>query len=69
MKKDTFTVTVKNHVTKKWEVMKLRYDPRTGGEGVAVYNTKQEAQFDKNMALALIGGSMDIRIRKNFKPQ
>ena len=63
MKKKTYSVMSKNFVSKKYEVMKLIYDPRTGKEGLAIYESKKEAEFCKSIALALCGGCMEIKIK------
>jgi hypothetical protein len=57
-----WAVYIKNFVSNEYEVMKLRYDPRTGKEGLAVYSTKDEAFFAEQMALALSGGQVDVRV-------
>ena len=61
----TYSVMVKNFVSKKYEVMKLIYDPRTNKEGLAIYKTKKEAEFCRYIAMSLSGGCMKIKIKTN----
>lgn len=61
-KKMGYAVLIKNFATKNYEVMKLRYDPRTGGKGLAVYGTKREAEFCKSIAEVLSRGVVKLRI-------
>lgn len=62
MKKEQWAVYIRNYNKDEFEVMPLRYDPRTKKEGMAIYDTKDEAIFAERMALELSGGQVDVRV-------
>ena len=51
-----------NFAEKKWEIMKLRFDPRTKKEGLAVYKNKEDAEYTKLITLALSGNCIKTKI-------
>lgn len=58
-----YEVQIKNFVTKKYDTLKLTYDPRTGKEGLAIYETINEAEFCRNIA-RILGNVITLRIKK-----
>jgi len=63
-KKIKYQVMIKNFITKKWDIMKLAYDPRTGKKGLAIYNNKREAEFCENIANSMADGIIQTKIQK-----
>lgn len=57
-----WAVYIKNFTTNEWDVMKLRYDPRTEKEGLAIYKKKDEALFTEQIANALGGATIKTRV-------
>jgi len=59
-----YQVMIKNFITKKWDIMKLAYDPRTGKKGLAIYNNEREAELCKDIANSIAGGTIQTKIQK-----
>ena len=51
-----------NFTNKGWNIMRLVYDPRTGEEGVAVYDTKEEAEWAKGIAETMAGRFIKLKL-------
>jgi hypothetical protein len=60
-----YAVEIKNFITNKYEVLKLHIDPRTGEEGLAIYDKREDASWCAYIAYSMaVQGSIKLRVRK-----
>lgn len=59
-----WSVKIRNFDTKEWVIMKLRYDPRTGKEGVAVYDNEEDAGDLMELAMAMSPVVIKVKVEE-----
>ena len=62
--KKRYIVKIKNFETGEYETMRLQYDSRVNRDGLAIYQTKKEAQICRGIAVALSGAFIKTRIEE-----
>ncbi len=58
-----YKILIRNFVKKRWEILKLKYDPRTDKEGLAIYDNKEDAEFYKDLVESIYGGMIQTKIK------
>ena len=53
---------ISSSADKKWELLKLKYDPRTGREGLAIYRHINEAENCELITHSLSGSIVNTKI-------
>ena len=59
--KKKYKVMIYNFGNKNWDILRLVYDPRTGKRGLAIYDTKEEAEYTK-IAEAMAGETIKLKL-------